>query len=186
MPKRSLGRWIVVALGLGVLVTALAGAADPYRQTREFRKVVACERGASKCFGSEVGSIVGRRIHTTTSTTHTDGTGQTYTSTSTTTTTHYEVTWQRADDSRQARGMSSSFYSKAKERQSATLRLWRDEVVGVEVMGDAHWFLPKSGAALNAWLYLAFSALGFCCGDCCSTGGTSRRARRIASHQRPR
>ncbi|MCX4460447.1 hypothetical protein OG585_51550 (plasmid) [Streptomyces sp. NBC_01340] len=56
--------------------------------------------------------------------------------------------------------MSSSFYSKAKEGQSATLRLWRDEVVGVEVMGDAQWFLPKSGAALNAWLYLAFFGLG--------------------------
>jgi hypothetical protein len=149
----------VVALGLGLLVAALAGAADPYRQTREFHEVAACERGASECFGSEAGFIAGRRTYTTTSTTtHTDGNGQTYTST--TTTTHYEVTWQRADGSRQAGDVSSRFYSKAKEGQSATLRLWRKEVVGVEVMGDAQWFLPKSGAALEAWLYLAFFGLG--------------------------
>jgi hypothetical protein len=159
LPKRSLGQWIVVALGLGVLVAALVGAADPYRQTREFREAVACERVASECFGSEAGSIVGRRTYTTTSTTtHTDGNGNTYTSTSTTT--HYKVTWQRADGSLQARDVSSSFYSKAKEGQPATLRLWREEVVGVEVMGDAQWFLPKSGAALSAWLYLAFFGLG--------------------------
>jgi hypothetical protein len=155
LPERSLGRWIVVAIGLGVLVAALAGAADPYRQTREFREVVACDRGVGECFGSEAGSIVGQRTYTTTST-DTDGNGNT----STSTTTHYEVTWQRADGSRQARDVSSSFYSKAKEGQPATLRLWRGEVVGVEVMGDAQWFLPKSGAALNAWLYLAFFGLG--------------------------
>ncbi|MEV0936924.1 hypothetical protein ACIBMX_41610 [Streptomyces phaeochromogenes] len=159
LPKRSLGQWIVVALGLGVIVAALVGAADPYRQTREFREVVACERATSDCFGSEPGSIVDRRTYTTTSTTtHTDANGHTYTTT--TTTTHYEVTWQRADGSRQARDVSSGFYAKAKEGQSAILRVWRGEVVGVEVMGDAQWFLPKSGAVLNAWLYLAFFGLG--------------------------
>lgn len=159
LPKRSLGRWIVVALGLGVLVAALAGAADPYRQTRQFREVVACERGAGDCFGSEPGSIVGRRTYTTTTTTtHTDANGHTYTTTNTTT--HYEVTWQRADGSRRARDVSSSFYRKAKEGQPATLRLWRQEVVGVEVMGDAQWFLPKVGHTLGYWLYLAFFGLG--------------------------
>ncbi|MEV4109376.1 hypothetical protein [Nonomuraea sp. NPDC049695] len=159
LPKRSPGRWIVIALGLGVLVAALAGAAGPYRQTREFREVVACERGIGDCFGSEAGSIAGRRTYTTTSTTTSnDGNGQTHTTT--TTTTHYEVTWRRADGSRQARDVSSGFYTKAKEGQPATLRLWRGEVVGVEVMGDAQWFLPKSGATLDVWLYLAFFGLG--------------------------
>jgi hypothetical protein len=159
LPKHSLGRWIVVALGLGVLVAALAGAADPYRQTREFRQVVECERAASDCFGSEAGSVVGRRTYTTTSTTtYTDSNGLTHTST--TTHTHYEVTWQRANGSQQARDVSSSFYAKAKKGQPATLRLWRGEVVGVEVVGDAQWFLPKSGAVLNGWLYLAFFSLG--------------------------
>jgi hypothetical protein len=149
----------VVALGLGVLVAALAGATDPYRQTREFREVVACERAASDCFGSEAGSVVDRRTYTTTSTTtYTDGNGHTYTST--TTTTHYEVTWQRADGSREARNVSLRFYAKAKEGQPAALRIWHGEVVGVEVMGEAHWFLPKSGAVLNGWLYLAFFGLG--------------------------
>ncbi|MFF4624667.1 hypothetical protein [Nonomuraea jabiensis] len=158
-PKRSLGRWIVAALGLGVLVSALLGAAGPYRQTREFREVVACDRGAGDCFDDEPGSIVGRRTYTTTSTrTYTDANGQTHTDT--TTTTHYEVTWRRADGSRQARDVSYSFYTKAKEGQPATLRVWRGEVVGVEVTGDAQWFLPESGAALNGWLYLAFFGLG--------------------------
>ncbi|GAA3257285.1 hypothetical protein [Nonomuraea helvata] len=159
LPQRSLRRWIVVALGLGVLVAALAGAAGPLRQTQEFHQVMACERGVGDCFGSEPGSIAGRRTYTTTSTTtHTDANGSTYTTTSTTT--HYEITWQRADGSRQARDVSSSLYSKAKQGQPATLRLWRGEVVGVEVMGGAQWFLPKSGTTLGGWLYLAFFGLG--------------------------
>ena len=133
----------------------MAGAADPYRQTLQFRRVVACDRATGDCFGSEAGSIVERDTYTTTST-QTDANGNT----STTTTTHYNVTWQRADGSRQARDVSSSFYAKAKEKQPATLRLWRGEVVGVEVMGGAQWFLPASGAALSSWLYLAFFGLG--------------------------
>jgi hypothetical protein len=155
LPKRSLRRWIVVALGLGVLVAGFAGAADPYRQTREFREVVACEGDAAGCFDQEPGTMVGRRTYTTT-TTHTDANGHP----STTTTTHYEVTWQRADGSRQNRDVSSSFYDKAQEGQLANLRLWRGEVVGVEVMGGAEWFLPESGESLGYWLHLAFLGLG--------------------------
>ncbi|MFI6578146.1 hypothetical protein ACIBFB_20355 [Nocardiopsis sp. NPDC050513] len=157
--KPFLGRWTVVALGLGVLVAALVGAAEPYRQTREFREAAVCARGADDCLDSEAGSIVGRRTYTTTSTTtYTDADGHMHTSTSTTT--HYEVTWQRADGSRQARDVSSGFYSEAEEGRSATLRLWRGEVVGVEVTGEAEWFLPDSGATLKTWLYLAFLGLG--------------------------
>ncbi|MFD1547308.1 hypothetical protein [Nonomuraea guangzhouensis] len=145
----------MVALGLGMLVAALVGAAGPYQQTREFREVVACDRGVGDCFGNEAGSIVGRRTYTTTSTT-TDANGQTHTST----TTHYEITWQRANGSRQARDVSSGFYVKAKQGQPATLRLWHGEVVGVEVMGGEQWFLPESGTTLSRWLYLAFFGLG--------------------------
>ncbi|WP_406289418.1 hypothetical protein [Embleya sp. NBC_00896] len=131
-------------------MVALVGAADPYRQTREFRATVKCERG-DDCFGSEAGSIAGRRTYTTTST---DSEGYT------TTTTHYEVTWQRADGSRQGREVSGNFYRKAQEGEPVTLRLWRDEVVGVEVMGTAEWFLPKSATMLVFWLYLAYFGLG--------------------------
>jgi hypothetical protein len=155
LPERSLGRWIVVALGLGVLVTALAAAAGPYRQTQEFREVVACEQSVGDCFGKEPGSIAARRTYTTT-TTSTDANGNS----STTTTTHYEVTWQRANGSRQTRDVSSSFYLKAQEGQPATLRLSRGEVVGVEVMGGVQWFLPESGKTLGYWLELAFFGLG--------------------------
>ncbi|XVQ06973.1 hypothetical protein ACQP1W_30590 [Spirillospora sp. CA-255316] len=155
LPKRSLGRWIVVVLGLGVLVAALAAAAGPYQQTRQFRQVVACERSIGDCFGNERGSIAGRRTYTTT-TTHTDANGHT----STTTTTHYEVTWQRANGSRQTREVPQSFYRKARQGQPATLRLRHEEVVGVEVMGGTHWFLPKSGETLVQWLYLAYLGLG--------------------------
>ncbi|WP_143173371.1 hypothetical protein [Nocardiopsis flavescens] len=159
MPRPTLGRSVVVLLGLGVLVAALLGAAGPYRQTREFREAVACERAAGDCFEGEAGSIAGRRTYTTTSTTtHTDANGHTYTST--TTTTHHEVTWQRADGSRQARDVSSAFYSEAGEGEPATLLLWRGEVVGVEVAGGEEWFLPESGAMLAAWSYLAFLGLG--------------------------
>ncbi len=152
LPKRSLGRWIVVALGLGVLVAALAAAADPYRQTQAFHEVVACDRGVGDCFGNEPGSIADRRTYTTTDT---DANGN-----MSTTTTHYEVTWQRANGSRQTRDVSSSFYRKAQEGQLATLRLWREEVVGVVVMGGTQWFLPESDETLGYWLYLAFFGLG--------------------------
>ncbi|MEW9527992.1 hypothetical protein [Microbispora sp. NPDC049125] len=159
LPRRSPGRWILVALGLGVLVVAFAGGAGPYRQTQAFRETVACERSAGGCFGSEPGSIAGRRTYTTTSTeTYTDANGVTHTSTSTTT--HHEVTWRRADGSRQSRDVAPGFYAKAKEGLPATLRLWHGEVVGVEVMGGDQWFLPASGASLGLWLYLAFFGLG--------------------------
>ncbi|MEO3874039.1 hypothetical protein ABGB18_34970 [Nonomuraea sp. B12E4] len=155
LPGRSPGRWIVVALGLAVLVSALAGAAGPFWQTRQFREVAACEQDAGGCFGNEDGSIAGRRTYTTT-TTSTDANGHT----STTTTTHYEVTWQRADGSRQSRDVSESFYRKSGEGQPARLRLWRGEVVGVEVMGGEQWFLPEVGATLGYWLCLAWFGLG--------------------------
>ncbi|HSA52669.1 MAG TPA: hypothetical protein VLH10_21500 [Yinghuangia sp.] len=145
-----MGRWVVVVLGLGVLVVALVGAADPYQKTREFRATVKCERGGD-CFGSEAGSIVGRRTYTTTST---DSDGHT------TTTTHFEVTWQRADGSRQGRDVSAGFYRKAQEGEPATLRLWRDEVVGVEVMGREEWFLPESAESLAFWFRLAYFGIG--------------------------
>jgi hypothetical protein len=151
LPRRSPGRWIVVVIGLGALVAALAAATGPYQQTRQFRQVVACERNAGDCFGSEQGSITGRRTYTTT-TTDADG--------HTTTTTHYEVTWRRADGSRQTREVPGSFYLKARQGGPATLRTLREEVVGLEVMGGTHWFLPKSGERLGHWLYLAHLGLG--------------------------
>ncbi|MFC4587575.1 hypothetical protein [Sphaerisporangium corydalis] len=155
LPRRSLRRWILVGLGLGVLVVALTAAVGPYRQTREFRQVVACDRDAGDCFGRGPASIAGRRTYLTT-TTHTDANG----TTSTTTTTHFEVTWQRTGGARQTREVSSDFFAKAREGEPATLRLWHDEVVGVEVMGGAQWFLPESGTTLGHWLYLAFFGLG--------------------------
>ncbi|MGW0942509.1 hypothetical protein ACWD4O_08100 [Streptomyces sp. NPDC002623] len=145
----------MVVLGVAVLVVALSGAADPYRQIREFRGVVACERDAGDCFDGEAGSVVGRRTYTTT-TTHTDANGGTYTDT----TTHYEVTWQRADGSREARNVSSGFHDKAEKGKPVTLRLWHGEVVGVEVAGGSQWFLPKSGGTLNTRLYVAHFGLG--------------------------
>jgi hypothetical protein len=80
----------LVALGLALLAAAFAGAADPYRQTRAFSEVMACDQGAGNCFGTEPGFVVGRRTYTT-DTTHTDANGMT----STTATTHYEITWHR-------------------------------------------------------------------------------------------
>ncbi|MER5645344.1 hypothetical protein [Streptosporangium sp. NPDC002524] len=142
---------IVVTLGLGVIVAALAAAADPYRQTREFHEVVTCERRTHDCFVREPASVVGRRTYTTT---HTDSEGHT------TTTTHYEITWQRAEGARQAREVSWSLYEKAREGQPVTLRSWHEEVVGAEVAGRAQWFLPEVGGTLGNWLRLAFLGLG--------------------------
>jgi hypothetical protein len=142
-------------LGLGIVVTSLVAATGPFRQSREFRRTVACEQSVADCFGRESGSIVGRRTYTTT-TTHTDASGHTYT----TTENHWEVTWQRADGTRTARDVSSSFYRKAREGQPAELRTWRGDVVGVEVMGGDHWFLPKAGETLSHWLYLAWFGVG--------------------------
>lgn len=44
MRSRSATQWIVVVLGTGVLVAALAFAVRPFRQTVEFHRVVACDR----------------------------------------------------------------------------------------------------------------------------------------------
>jgi len=155
LPQGSTARWVLVAIGFGLLVTALAGTVEPYRETREFRQVSACEQSVGDCFDDEQGSIVGKRTYTTTSSS-TDANGIT----TTTTTRHYEVTWQRADGSRTTREVRSTFYRKAEEGQPATMRLLRGEVVGVEVAGGSQWFLPESGSALGHWLYLAFFSLG--------------------------
>lgn len=150
-PGFSAGRLIVVVLGLGVIVAALIAAADPYRQTREFREIVTCERSTNDCFVREQASIAGRRTYTTT---HTDADG--YTST----TTHHEITWQRAGGSRRTREVPSDLYEKAREGQPITLRLWHEKVVGVEVAGRTEWFLPELGGTLGHWLRLAFLGLG--------------------------
>ena len=145
----------MAALGLIALAVGLTGAAGPYQQTQEFRAAVQCDRGPDHCFGDEPGSVVSRRTYTTTST----STGADDHS-STTTTTHYEVTWQRADGERQYRDVSTDFYDKAEPGQPARLRIWRGEVVGLEVMGATQWFLPESGQTLTYWLYLAHLGLG--------------------------
>ncbi len=137
---------MVVAVGVGVLVTALVAAVGPYRQTREFRDAVACHRDTGHCLRGEPGLIVGRRSYVT----HSDD-GPT---------THYELTWQRADGSRQTRKVTSRFYNKTWEGQSVTLRLWDGEVVAIEVTGGVQWFLPKSGGMFGAWLFVAFCGLG--------------------------
>ena len=153
--ERTFRQWMIVVLGVGVLVVALAAAAGPYRQTREVRAAVGCEAG--DCLASERGSIASRRTFTTTTT---DTAANDHMSTTTTTTTHYLVTWQRSDGSQQASEVSSSFYDKAREGQPATLRLWHEEVVGVEVADGTQWFLPESGSTLGRWLFLAFFGLG--------------------------
>ncbi|WP_436770595.1 hypothetical protein [Yinghuangia sp. YIM S09857] len=149
--RRSVARWIVVAVGLGTLVAALVAAAGPFRETRDFRATVTCEKNRDDCFDSEAGSITGRRTYTTTST---DSEGNT------TTTTHHEVTWQRADGSRETRDVSTSFYKKAREGEPATLRLWHGDVVAVEVMGAKESFLPEAAGTLALWLYAAYFGLG--------------------------
>jgi len=155
LPGSSRARWVVIAVGVGVLFTALVAAIGPYHQTREFRDAVVCHRDTGHCLHGEPGSIVGRRTYVTTHT-HTDADGHTHT----TTTTHYKITWQRADGSRQTRDVPSDFYDKTREGQPVTLRLWRGEIVAVEVTDAAQWFLPKSGGTLGTWLFVAFLGLG--------------------------
>ena len=150
-PGRSPGRWIVALCGLAIVVGAIVGGTGPLRQTRDFHAAVGC----ADCFGTEHGSITARRTYTTTSTqTHADGT------TTTSTDTHYELTWRRPDGSTQSRDVSKDFYDKATEGRPADLRIWRGEVVGVEVMGATEQFLPNSSRTLVYWIYLGFFGLG--------------------------
>lgn len=164
--RSSLGRWALVALGLAALVAGTAGAAGPYREIRGFRAVVACDRATHDCFAREQVAVGARRTYTTRTTT-TDSDGHQ----GTTTTTHHELTLQRADGSREAREVSWSVYDKAVEGQPAILRLWRGDVVGVEVTGAQQWFQPRAGRQLSYWLYLASVGLGVLLWDC-SAGGT--------------
>lgn len=150
--KRSLGQWVVAAVGLAVLVIGLAFAVGPYQMTREFREVVDCDRGGpDDCFGRESARIRGRRTYTTT---HTDSNGQTHR------TRHYEVTWERDNAVRQTREVPASFYRLARKGEPANLRIWRDDVVSIEVMGGSHWFLPQAAETLRNWLLVAWFGLG--------------------------
>jgi hypothetical protein len=148
-------RWVLVLLGLGVLGAAFAGAEEPYRQTRQFRQIAACEGSVGGCFARERGSIVGRYTYTT-STTHIDANGHATTST----TTHYELAWRRSDGSRQSREVSKRFYQRTRKGAPATLLLLREEVAGIRMAGVTHWFLPEVGYALFTWLFLAHLGLG--------------------------
>jgi hypothetical protein len=146
---------VVAGLGLVLLIAALVAAAGPYRQTRQFRTVAACQAKGENCFAGEQGFIRAKRSWTT-STTQTDAGGNP----STTTTEHYGVTWQRADGTRESREVSRAFYRRAEPDAAATFRLFRGEVVGVRVAGGSEWFLPAAGRALTWWLGLAWSGMG--------------------------
>ncbi|HEY8480056.1 MAG TPA: hypothetical protein VIL71_09520 [Spirillospora sp.] len=142
---------MLTVLGLSILAGGLFAAADPYRQTRQFREVVACEHSVGNCFTREQSSIVDRRTWVTT---NTDSDGHT------TTTTHYEITWRRADGSRESREVMPNFYEKARPGEPAVLRIWRQEVVAVEVRGGTKWFLPAPGRLLGFWLFVAYFGFG--------------------------
>ncbi|GAA4262845.1 hypothetical protein [Dactylosporangium darangshiense] len=149
--RHSAGRWIVAALGLGLLVAALVVANGPYRQTREFRRVAACQAGGTECFAGEPGTIRGRDEYTTTDS-NSNG--------STSTTTHYEVTWEESGGGRQTREVSWDLYRHAEDGAPATLRRWRGEVVALETGGTTEWFVPRAGQMLWLWLILAWFGLG--------------------------
>lgn len=151
LPGRSRTRWIVVGCGLAILVAAVVGGVGPFQQTGDFRRAVGCD----DCFGTDHGSITARRTYTTTSTS-TDANGNT----STRTDTHYELGWQRSDGTKQSRDVSKDFYDKATEGRPADLRIWRGEVVAIEVMGATERFLPNSSRTLVCWIYLGFFGIG--------------------------
>lgn len=150
-PGRSVARWVVVGIGAAIVAGAIVGGAGPLQQTQSFHRAVGCD----DCFGTDRGSITARETYTTTSTS-TDANGNSNTRTET----HYEITWRRSDGSTQSRDVSKNFYDKATEGQPADLRIWRGEVVGVEVMGATERFLPGSSRTLVYWIYLGFLGLG--------------------------
>lgn len=151
MRRGGMGRWIWVAIGLAVLGGGLSGAAEPYRQTVEFRRITACDGTAGGCPEREPGSVVDVRTWTGTSTGSNGGSH---------TETHYEVTWRRSDGSTQTRGVSRGFYAAARQGEPATLRLQSGQVVGVEVAGAAEWWFPQGGAHLVLWLMLVSLGVG--------------------------
>lgn len=152
---RLLGRCLLITIGLAVIVVALHGAAEPYRQFLAFREGLTCAPGARDCAGNETGVITGRRTWTTSSTTF-DADGHTRT----TSHTHYGITWQRGDGSQESREVSQGLYSEAREGRSAKLWIWRGEVVGIAVNDAEEWFLPEPGRKLRLWLCLALLGLG--------------------------
>lgn len=146
--KRSWMRWIAAAAGLAALVVSLAATVEPYRQTVEFHEVMFCEERDGGCFASEATTIAGRRMYT-------SGTSYKYK------TNHYEVTWRRADGTRQTREVDAALYDEAQVGRQATLRLWHGEVVGLEIPGGGKWwFSPRAKDWLSALLHMAFIGLG--------------------------
>lgn len=98
-----------------------------------------------------VSGVVTKRLPTTTGS---DGT------TSTTRTTHYELTWQRGDGSRQSHEVSWDLYDRSREGVQASLQLWRGQVVGITVDGRTDTFSPSEADLLGLWLWPAFIGLG--------------------------
>ncbi|MGW6725685.1 hypothetical protein ACWF9G_07250 [Nocardia sp. NPDC055029] len=140
---------------MSVIVFALTAAIDPYRQTRQFHHALRCEQTGGTCFTQESVSISERRTYETTSTTTgSDGT------TSTTRTTHYELTWQRGDGSRQSHEVSWDLYDRSRAGLPASLQVWRGQVVGITVDGRTDTFSPSETDLLGLWLWLAFIGLG--------------------------
>ncbi|MFF3572162.1 hypothetical protein [Nocardia jiangxiensis] len=157
--EKPLGRAVVVLLGLSVIAVAIAGAADPYRQTRQFNSVMTCEPDGADCFASQTVSIVDRWTYTTSSDTVTTVNGQT--SWTTTTTTHYELALQWPDGTRRTHEINSRpLYNKAHEGRAAVVKLWHNEIVGITMAGDTDWDVPHCALILAGWLYPAFLGLG--------------------------
>jgi hypothetical protein len=148
-------RWATLLLGLALLAVGLYAASGPFERSRDFRQSMECEERGGGCFGREPAPVVGRRSYTTTST-YTDPQGGQYAND----VTHYELTWQRAGAGRTVRDVSPEVYDRTSEGGQVDLRTWRGEVVGVEVPGAVHWFLPAAGRSLVSWFWVAWFGLG--------------------------
>lgn len=139
------GRGLAVVIGLVLLTIGIVGAVEPFRQTREFRAVVACEERSGDCLNHETDLIVDRRMSTAWGGEHPD--------------TRNQVVVQRPGGM-QYREILERFNTNATPNQSADLWFWRGELVGIEMPADAEWFLPESSKQLIWWLILAALGLG--------------------------
>ncbi|MGW0366288.1 hypothetical protein [Streptomyces sp. NPDC002990] len=143
---------VVLAAALGGLLSAQA-IVDGYRATDVYRQAPVCE--GEGCVQVRMGEVRDRDTgeRCTSNGTSTGATG----GESCTTTYALKVAWPGRS---QWLEVGAEAYAEARTGERAQLRLWKDQVVGLEVLGHSRTYAPASQTDMGSSMTLAWLALG--------------------------
>ncbi|MGW0854252.1 hypothetical protein [Streptomyces sp. NPDC002690] len=154
---------IALAAGWGALLCGLQ-VADGYTATMEYRDAPLCAvgsgpesandgggKGGDECVRREAGSAIDRRTGEECTT---DGSDAGVT----TCTTYYDIEVERPGHTDWL-GVDEETYDEITTGDPAEVRLWRDNVVGLVVLGRSHSYPPPSESGAHPWLAAGCLAL---------------------------